>query len=361
MRGLEVAAGSVKAAGLVALQQDDLNYATASEDISAGAQASAGITPQALVEDSSEEDPDEEDGSADEIMQLLRKAKKAAPGGATSSEKPKSGNLKKSSRYALLTAGKSNEKLASSNGIETLLQQSINSVQPELASQSLNAMVSMELLKVLRGKSGKKSSSSVLAPDEQEDSDASSLDSSSSTGKRGGASQAMKEYRRGHKAMRKNLTKHVRRYIKEVEYHLGASAETAYNLSDFTRKLNWGNQRTLLRVHFALSEILQTLLKNQPEQAALELVQLLRAVRQTNLDRGSWRASWLLLRYADPIETPKFGGEPQDLERVAGYLNALQKLEKRAKGLGKGDQEEGGGKGKKGKQNPKKQAEETTM
>ena len=309
MRGLEVAAGSVKAAGLVALQQDDLNYATASEDISAGAQASAGITPQALVEDSSEEDPDEEDGSADEIMQLLRKAKKAAPGGATSSEKPKSGILKKSSRYALLTAGKSNEKLASSNGIETfLLQQAINSGQPELASQSLNAMVSMELLKVLRGKSGKKSSSSVLAPDEQEDSDASSLDSSSSTGKRGGASRAMKEYRRGHKAMRKNPMKHVRRYIKEVEYHLGASAETAYNLSDFTRKLNWGNQRTLLRVHFALSEILQTLLKNQPEQAALELVQLLRAVRQTNLDRGSWRASWLLLRYADPIETPKFGG-----------------------------------------------------
>ena len=124
----------------------------------------------------------------------------------------------------------------------------------------------------------------------------------------------MKEYRRGHKAMRKNPMKHVRRYIKEVEYHLGASAETAYNLSDFTRKLNWGNQRTLLRVHFALSEILQTLLKNQPEQAALELVQLLRAVHQTNLDRGSWRASWLLLRYADPIETPKFWGEPQEEE-----------------------------------------------
>lgn len=116
-----------------------------------------------------------------------------------------------------------------------------------------------------------------------------------------------------------------------------------------------------MRVHYALSEILQTLLKNQPEQAALELVQLLRAVHQTNLDRGSWRASWLLLRYADPIETPKFGGEPQDLERVAGYLNALQKLEKRAKGLGKGDPEEGGGKGQKGKHNQKKQADETAM
>ena len=31
-------------------------------------------------------------------------------------------------------------------------------------------------------------------------------------------------------------------------------------------------------------------------------------VSADNLDRGSWRASWLLLRYADPIETPKFGG-----------------------------------------------------
>ena len=360
MRGLEVAADAVKAAGLIALQQDDLNYATASEDVPGRVRVQAGGLSQPLLEDSSDEDPDEEDGSADEIMQLLRKAKKASPDGATSSEKPKSGTVKKSSRYALLAAGKSNEKSASSTGIETLLQQAFNSGQPELASQSLNALVSMELLKVLRGKSRRKGNSNALMPDEQEDSDASSLDSSSSTGRKGGASRAMREYRRGHKAIQKNPMRHVRRYIREVEYHLGANADTAYNLSDFTRKLHWGNQRTLLRVHFALSEILQTLLKNQPEHAALELVQLLRAVHQTNLDHGSWRASWLLLRYADPIETPKFGGEPQDLERVAGYLNALQKLEKRAKGLGKGEQEEGRGKGKKGKQNQKKQAEEAT-
>ena len=360
MRGLEVAASTVQAAGLVALQQDDLNYATASEDIPVGVQTAVGMSSRALLEETSDEDPDDKEASADEIMQLLRKAKKATPGAATSSEKPKSGAAKKGSRYALLTAGKSSEKPATSNGIETLLQQAISSGQPELASQSLNAMVSMELLKVLKGKSGKKSSSSALAPDDAEDSDASSLDSSNSAGKKDGASRAMREYRRGHKAMRKKPMKHVRRYIREVKYQLGASADTAYNLSDFTRKLNWGNQRTLLRVHFALSETLQTLLKDQPELAALELVQLLRAVHQTNLDRGSWRASWLLLRYADPIETPKFGGEPQDLERVAGYLNALQKLEKRGKGLGKGDQEEGGGKGQKGKHNQKKQAEQDT-
>ena len=78
---------------------------------------------------------------------------------------------------------------------------------------------------------------------------------------------------------------------------------------------------------------------------------------------GSWilESELAASEVCGPHRDTEVWGEPQDLERVAGYLNALQKLEKRAKGLGKGDQEEGGGKGKKGKQNPKKQAEETTM
>ena len=45
MRGLEVAASTVQAAGLVALQQDDLNYATASEDIPVGVQTAVGVIP----------------------------------------------------------------------------------------------------------------------------------------------------------------------------------------------------------------------------------------------------------------------------------------------------------------------------
>ena len=105
-------------------------------------------------------------------------------------------------------------------------------------------------------------------------------------------------------------------------------------------RLSWGRQRPLLRVHFAVSEVLQTLLRNQPEQAALELVQLLRAVHQCSLDQGSWKTAWLLLRYTDPVEVPRFGGEPQELERVAGYLKALENLEKKAKGAAKGERNE---------------------
>ena len=152
--------------------------------------------------------------------------------------------------------------------------------------------------------------------------------------------------------------KHVKRYIREVEHHLGATRQTPYQLSDYTRRLNWGKQKSLLRTHFVVSEILQTLLQSKPEQAALELVQLLRALHQTCLDNGSWKASWLLLRFSDPIEVPKFGGEPQDLERVAAYLQAMEKLEKRSKGLGKGDQDEDAGKGKHGKGNNKKKQSE---
>ena len=158
--------------------------------------------------------------------------------------------------------------------------------------------------------------------------------------------------------IRRNPMKHVKKNIREVEHHLGATRQTPYQLSDYTRRLNWGKQKSLLRTHFAVSEILQTLLQSKPEQAALELVQLLRTLHQTCLDNGSWKASWLLLRFSDPIEVPKFGGEPQDLERVAAYLQAMEKLEKRSKGLGKGDQDEDAGKGKHGKGNNKKKQSE---
>ena len=93
----------------------------------------------------------------------------------------------------------------------------------------------------LKGKSKKEKLSS--AQGDQDDSDCSSLESSSSHGKRGGASRALREYRRGHREMRRNPKKHIRRYIKEVEHHLGATKDTPYQLSDDTKRLNWGKSR----------------------------------------------------------------------------------------------------------------------
>lgn len=108
-----------------------------------------------------------------------------------------------------------------------------------------------------------------------------------------------------------------------------------------------------MRYHFALSEVLQVLLKGKTDQAALQISQLLRATYQVALDNGEWKTAWLLLDMADPVERPRFGGDVQDLENVAAYVRAMRDLEKRSKTWApKGNEEEESGakgKGKKGK------------
>ena len=353
LRGLEVAPQRIFAAGKETLEQSpDLQYATASEELPPDIPTTRARGARTRLEESSEEDTEQEDeaGSEGDVFKMLQKARKLGAERDSSSGKDRRGRPTKSrSRYQLFEekATSSQRKKASTSGLEALLQQNIAAGSNALSPENVNLMAQMELLKALKGKSKKEKLSS--AQGDQDDSDCSSLESSSSHGKRGGASRALREYRRGHREMRRNPKKHIRRYIKEVEHHLGATKDTPY----------WGKQRSLLRIHHAASEVLQTLLQNKPELAALELVQLLRAIHQTCLDQGSWKASWLLLRYQDPVDVLRFGGEPQDLERVAGYMDALQKLEKRSKGLGKGDvADEEGGKGKKGKGNTQKQSGE---
>lgn len=113
---------------------------------------------------------------------------------------------------------------------------------------------------------------------------------------------------------------------------LGATHPNAiYTLSDFSKKLNWGKNRSLFRIHFGISEALEVLLQGKSEQCALQLFQLLRAIHQCSLDQGSWATAWLLTHLPDPLEKPKFGGEAQEFEVVASYVKAMGELEKPSK------------------------------
>jgi hypothetical protein len=175
---------------------------------------------------------------------MLQKARKLGAERDSSSGKDRRGRPTKSrSRYQLFEekATGSQRKKASTSGLEALLQQNIAAGSNALSPENVNLMAQMELLKALKGKSKKKKLSS--AQGDQDDSDCSSLESSSSHGKRGGASRALREYRRGHREMRRHPKKHIRRYIKEVEHHLGATKDTPYQLSDDTKRLNWGKSR----------------------------------------------------------------------------------------------------------------------
>ena len=105
-----------------------------------------------------------------------------------------------------------------------------------------------------------------------------------------------------------------------------------------------------MRVHYAVSKLLQSQLSGKHERASLQAVQLLRALHQVSLDQGSWKTGSLLMSHADPLEGPKFGGEPDQLEKIASYVKAMTELEKRSlHGGGQEDdsqEKKGRGKGK---------------
>ena len=70
--------------------------------------------------------------------------------------------------------------------------------------------------------------------------------------------------------MRKRLLRHVRRYIEEVESVIGVSPEVPYHISDYTKRINWNKQKSLMRVQFAVSELLEWIFKGKHNISALQ-------------------------------------------------------------------------------------------
>ena len=306
------------------LEQDGLLYLTASEDAEDFAPKSK-TKPKEL--DSSSEDRSDEGLSeeGDAVLRLLSKASKS--GQDTGIAKGSKERSAPKERFPLLKGEKNKE--AEAVDLDKLLAQALSTSNPASSSTGLNTLISLELLKAIKGKSRTKRTN-LLA---QEDEDTlSSSDDEQEDIKLTGAGKALRNYRRGHKMMRKRLLlRHVRRYIEEVESVMGVSPEVPYRISDYTKRINWNKQKSLMRVHFAVSELLESILKGKHNIAALQAVQLLRACHQSSLDQGSWKAASLLLGHQDPLERPRFGGEPDQLEKIASYLKAMDDLEKRSK------------------------------
>lgn len=345
-RLLEVEVKTILEKGNGMLQQESLQFVTASEDMTEPAKSSLETEKVLLgnpMETDSEADGESEDFDQDELFKMLSRAQRLRQGKASSSDKPKGERAKGRSRYALLEGRKSSSDAP--DGLDKILEVAMSN-RGKASDLDLSALVQMEILKELRGR--RKDRKPVSREDISEGSASSDNASSSSSHHKErlkGAGRALKAFRKGKREMRRNPLKHVRRYIREVEENLGANRDTPYQLSDYSRKLVWGKQKTLQRIHFAASEILQTLLRGRQEQAALQLTQLLRATHQCCLDQGSWETAWLLMDMVNPLDRPKFGGEPQDLEVVSSYLRAMQELEKRSR-RSQEDDDAGPGKGK---------------
>lgn len=360
-RALEVSAELVLQKGLSLLGDDDLQFATASEEIDEEKKKKVELESSGSGESSSEE------SEGDALLRLLEKAKSSKADLATSSERKgkASGSRRRSSRFPFLDE-KSSDKTSEEPDFTEMLKKMVASGSQESMGQQLNTLVQMEILRTLKDK-GKKSNKQKTSGSEEDSPQSESQSSSEEVGKLRGAGRAMQAYRKGKKQMQKHPVRHIRRYVKEIEQQMGATEGSAYRLSDYTKKLAWGKHRSLMRVHYAVSEALEQLLnlKGKTKLAGLQLVQLLRGIHQCSLDAGDWKTAWLLLHLPDPVERPRFGGEVQELEVVASYVKAMNELERKSRALNSAadrtEEEPEGGKGKKGRGKKKQQQSEENV
>ena len=348
-RSLEVDHALVLSSALETLKDDNIQYATASEDLSDAGGTMFPKPPahrQKLVSSDSEEEESEE-SDADHALKMLKRASKSETGMVTGKDKSKKGLSKTKSRYPLLArTGEKAKNLSAASDPLAWMMQSASSAEPVVDPMQMNALIQMELLKELRGRKAK---SKTMLEDRSEDSDSSLETSSGGDEKLKGAGKALRAYRKNKRRMRRQPEKHIRRYIKEVEEVLGVGPEGAYTLTDYTRRLSWGKNHTLHRLYFALSDVLQTVLKGKLSLVGLQITQLLRAIHQASLDGGSWRTAWLLLDLPDPLDKPRFGGEAQQLEVVASYVKAMSDLEKKSKTFIRFEDDTGSNMSQKGK------------
>ena len=360
-RALEIEVALILQRSQELLDSDTLQFVTASDDLGEPQKSNLGVERNLLkqaLDSDSEEFGDSEEDEPDEVIRLLNKAKKMKHEKASGSEKQKGAEDRRRTRYTLLDKKeKTNE---TPSGLDRIMETMKEDAMLGSQKLDINALLQMEILRELRGKQRRSKSSRSSRSDKSQSSDSNSSSSSSQTREKlKGAGKALKAFRRGKKEMRKHPLKHVKRYIKEVEENLGANRNTPYQLSDYSRRISWGKMKTLQRVHFAASEILQTVLKGRSELAALQLTQLLRATHQCCLDQGSWQTAWLLMDMVDPLERQKFGGEIQEIEVVASYVRAMQDLERRnKKQQTDGEEDRKNGKGKNGKGKKKEEATE---
>ena len=264
------------------LEQDSLLYLTASEDAEDFAPKTKTKTKEL---DSSSEDSSDQDLSDEEdaVLRLLGKASKSRQDtGIAKGSKERSAPKE---RFPLLKGEKDKE--AEAVDLDKLLAQALSTSNPASSSTGLNTLISLELLKAIKGKSRTKRNP-YAGP-----------------GGRGHPKQFRRRSGR-HQAHRcregpqklqtwpqddaqKAATTCTSLHRRNRERH-GSEPRRSYRISDYTKRINWNKQKSLMRVHFAVSELLESILKGKSNLAALQAVQLLRACHQSSLDQGSWKA-----------------------------------------------------------------------
>ena len=129
--------------------------------------------------------------------------------------------------------------------------------------------------------------------------------------------------------MRRHPDKVVHRYRCRAKARVGAFNPTqAWRYSDYTWMIlgRFRKMQGLWRAHYHVSETLQEWEAGENALVGAMLVQLLKALHQVALDRGSWNAAALMLLHPDPLTTEDFGGDEWETEEVHKYTKAVREL-----------------------------------
>ena len=151
-RALEVSTKELMSKGLAMLGEDDLQFATASEDIDDKAAGRKKIE----LESSGSGESSSEESDGDALLKLLEKAKSSRTDMAMPSEKKSKAGAgrRRSSRYPFLEQ-ETSSRSAGEPELTELVKKMASSSSTDMGQQ-LNTLVQMEILKTLRAK--KKSS-----------------------------------------------------------------------------------------------------------------------------------------------------------------------------------------------------------
>jgi hypothetical protein len=344
---------------------EDLNWATASEP------GKEKKEKKEKRRTSRKDDDDSGSSVTSEEDDLLGELKKSWLGNGSKDGKSRreSSNdaepRRRSKRFSLIDRKrpKGKEQSASDKMQSAALQAAAQSSDP------LHGLLALHLAESLKGKQKHRHRKSSRQSSRSRSSSTSSCSSDSSLDKaEKGHARAVQNYRKDGKKKFKEPIKHVRRYVKGIEEELGAE-DKPFRITDYSKRIHFGKQQNLKRCHFLVSTILEYLLKEQPEKAALQAVVSLQAMHQASLD-GSWDIAWLLTYQEDPFRAKTFGGDPNALQHVTAYLRSMHDLAKsteslRKKGAGKGDdadqqKDTQKGKGKNGQKGREKDKDKAT-
>lgn len=322
--------------------EEDLNFATASEPARKKTGRSKEKVKQA-AEHSESSDGSQEEEEDDPLIRLRKSWLGNGTDDDKMSEKGDKSGRRKGGRFAMIEKKKkssSAEKDSGNLATKALLQAAAKSSDPLQGLLALQiAQVAKKEKKKSRSRRKSRSSSSSSSRSSR------SVEETSSSSSRGGSrgyAKAIKGYQNSGRRMFKRPLKHVRRFVKEVETDLGAQ-DRPFRLTECNRRIHFGKQQNLKRCHYLMTVVLELLLREKYEQAALQVVLCLRAMHQVALD-GSWEVGWLLTHVPDPFRAKVFGGEPGSLQQVTSYLKSMSELVKstdtlRKKGSGKGEEE----------------------